>query len=316
MCASSYQDFVARVDLDAKSQSDLYDLFRVGSKMLEHPRTRETLRLAGAWAKEITGCIVRAAYVLADDRLVRYSGKANRRLDLLVEARAGKSGVLENGDVWRYALFFRETGKVRGAFVLQAAAEPSRNEMFMLHALAEPTGAALATAELLKRERRQTRELRQRYEAQAGSNRTMTATIVRLNAHQDIRDSIVAAAGTGNGEAQIVEALSAITRRSVVLQDSFGNERAFVGVGGAASPSSSPTTATSRRSRSGSVATSQTTSSPALRSSTRPPVPRPSISISAGRNALCSSPGSTRRRTASTSGLRYATNLQPCVCRP
>ena len=207
----------AAADLDAKSQSGLYDLFRVGSKMLEHPTTRETLRLARATAKAITGCSVPAVYVTADDRLVRYSGKASRRLDLLVEARAGTSGVLENGDVWRYALFFRETGKVRGAFVLQAAAEPSGNEMFMLHALAEPTGAALATAELIKRERRQAREFRQLYEAQAGSNRTMAATIVRLNAHQDIRDTIVAAAATGNGEAQIVEALSAITRRSVVL---------------------------------------------------------------------------------------------------
>ena len=238
MCASSYQGFVARADLDAESQSGLYDLLRVGSKMLEHPTTRETLRLAGASAKAITGCTVPAVYVNAGDRLVRYSGKANHRLDLLVEARAGTSGVLEIGDVWRYALFFRETGKVRGAFVLQAAAEPSGNEMFMLHALAEPTGAALATAELINRERRQARELRLLYEAQAGSNRTMAATIVRLNGHQDIRDSIVAAAGSGNGEAQIVETLSAITRRSIVLQDSFGNERAFIGVGGATSPSS------------------------------------------------------------------------------
>lgn len=238
MCAPSYPDFVPRADLDARSQSDLYGLFRVGSKMLEHPTTRETLRLATASAKAITGCSVPAVYVMADDRLVRYSGKANRRLDLLVEALAGTSGVLDNGDVWRYALFFRETGKVRGAFVLQAATEPSGNEMFMLQALAEPTGAALATAELIKRERREARELRQLYEAQAGSNRTMAATIVRLNAHQAIRDTIVAAAGTGNGEAQIVEALSAITRRAVVLQDSFGNERAFVGVDGAVSPSS------------------------------------------------------------------------------
>jgi hypothetical protein len=126
----------------------------------------------------------------------RAIGKANHRLDLLVEARAGSSGVLGDGDVWQYALFFRETGKVRGAFVLQAAAEPSGNEMFMLHALAEPTAAALATAELIKRERRQVRELRLLCEAQASSNRTMAATIVRLNAHQGIRDSIVAAAGT------------------------------------------------------------------------------------------------------------------------
>ena len=238
MRASSYQEFVARADLDAKSQSGLYDLFRAGSKMLERPTTRETLRLAGASAKAITGCTIPAVYVTEGNRLVRHSGKANHRLDLQVEARAGTSGIVENGDIWRYALFFRETGKVRGAFVLQAAGEPSDIEMFMLHALAEPTATALATAELIKRERRQARELRLLFEAQAGSNRTMTATIVRLNAHEHIRDSIVAAAGSGNGEAQIVETLSAITGRSIVLQDSFGNERAFIGVDGSTSPSS------------------------------------------------------------------------------
>lgn len=237
MRASSNLDLVARADLDAETKSSLFDVFKVGSKMLEHPTTRETLRLAGASVKAIAGCSVSAVYVTAEGRLIRYSGKANHRLDLLVEARAGTNGVLENGGPWRYALFFRETGKVRGAFVLQAAAEPSGDEMFLLNALAEPTGAALATAELLTRERRQARELRLLYEAQSGSNRTMAATIVRLNAHQAIRDSIVAAAGTGNGEVEIVEALSAITRRSVVLQDSFGNERAFTGVRGATSPS-------------------------------------------------------------------------------
>jgi sugar diacid utilization regulator len=238
MCALSYPDFVAQADLDAEAQSGLYGLFRVGSKMFEHPTTRETLRLAGASAKAIAGCVVPAVYVAAGDRLVRYSGKANHRLDLLVEARAGKSGVLENADVWRYALFFRGTGKVKGAFVLQSPAEPSSEEMFLLHALAEPTGAALATAELIERERRQARELRRLGEAQAGSNRTMAATIVRLSTHQQIRDSIVAAAGTGDGEVRIVEAVSTITGRSVALQDSFGNERAFIGVGDSAAPSS------------------------------------------------------------------------------
>lgn len=58
----------------------------------------------------------------------------------------------------------------------------------------------------------------------------MAAAIVRLNAQQQIRDSIVAAAGSGNGEVRIVEAVSRITRRSVVLQDSFGNELAEVRV--------------------------------------------------------------------------------------
>lgn len=230
-------DPVARTSLEAETQSGLHDLFKLASRMFARPSTRGTLRLAGASAKEIAGCAVRAVYVVADDRLVRYSGRANRRLDLLVEARAGRSGVLEDRDVWRYALFFWGTGKVRGAFVLQSAEEPSSEEMFLLHLLAEPTGAALATAELIDRERRHARELRRLGEAQAGSNRTMAATIVRLNAHQQIRDSILAAAATGNGEARIVEAVGVITRRSVVLQDSFGNERAFIGVGDSAAPS-------------------------------------------------------------------------------
>ncbi|MFF1876264.1 PucR family transcriptional regulator [Leifsonia sp. NPDC058230] len=238
MCALSDPDFVAQADLYAEAQSSLYGLFRVGAKMFEHPTVRETLRLAGASAKAIAGCVVPAVYVADGDGLVRYSGRANRRLDLLVEACAGKSGVLEDGAVWRYALFFRGTGKVKGAFVLEAATEPSSEAMLLLHALAEPTGAALATAELVDRERRLAGELRRLGEAQAGSNRTMAATIVHLNAHQKIRDSIVAAAGTGNGEAQIVETLSALTRRSIVLQDSFGNERAFIGVGGHLAPSS------------------------------------------------------------------------------
>jgi sugar diacid utilization regulator len=239
MCALSYPDFVVWSTLDAKAKPDLYDVFRVGSKMFEHPTSRDALRLASASAKAISGCAVRAMYLAAGDRLVRYSGKPNRRLDLLVEARAGTSGVLENADVWRYALFFFGTGKLRGAFVLQTATViPSSEEMFLLHALAEPTGAALATAELFDRERRQADELRRLGEAQAGSNRTMAATIARLNTHQHIIESIIAA--SGNGEAQIIEALSAITRRSIVLQDSFGNERAFIGVADPAGPSSPP----------------------------------------------------------------------------
>jgi len=229
MCVLSDPEFVVWADLGPKTQVELYDVFRVASKMFEQPTVPRTLRIARASAKAIAGCGVSAAYVAHGDHLIRYSGRASHRIDLLVEARAGIDGVLENGALWRFALFFRGAGKVRGAFVLQSKTEPSREEMFLLRALAEPTGAALTTAELIERERGQTSELRKLGEAQAGSNRTMAATIVRMNMHQQIRDAIVAAAGRSNGESQIVEALSAITRRSVVLQDSLGNERAFIG---------------------------------------------------------------------------------------
>lgn len=243
MCAQRDPDLVARADLDATAPSDLFGLFRVGSKMFEHPTTKRTLRLAVESARAVSGCTVPAVYVAEGKHLARYSGRVNRSLDVLVAAREGVSGVLEHGQFWRYALFFRATGKVQGALVLEARTTPSSDVIFLLRALAEPTGAALATSELIDRERRHARELRQVSETQARSNRVLAATIARLNVHQHIRDSLLASsaidgsAGAGAGEKQIVEALSAITRRSVVLQDSFGNQRAFTGVGDSPAPS-------------------------------------------------------------------------------
>ena len=236
MCALIDPELVAQADLDAKARSGLYDLFRVGSTMFEQPTARRTLRLASVSAKAICGCAVPAAYVARGGRLARHSGRADPRLDLMVEERAGTSGVLENGRGWSYALFFRGTGAVRGALVLRRAAEPSPEAMFLLGALAEPTGAALATAELIDRERRQADELRQLGQTQEGENRTLTATIQRLDTHQRVRDTLAAAARTEDGETQVVSALSALMGRSVALQDSFGKERTLVRVGDCVAP--------------------------------------------------------------------------------
>lgn len=228
MGAPRYPDSVVQPVPDFGGSPGLYDIFRVGSRMFEHPSTRGTLRLAEECAQDIAGCEIAAVYMASQGRLVRRSGRADRRLDLLMEAQEGASGPLESVGEWRYALFFRGNGKLKGAFAVRAPAEPTSPQIFLLLALAEPTGAALAAAELIERERRQARELRRLGEAQVASNRTMAATIMKLNAQQRIRDSIVTAAGAGNPEAQIVETVSILTGRSVVLQDSFGNELAHV----------------------------------------------------------------------------------------
>lgn len=255
MDASSSPNSVAQADHGAEAEPGLYDVFRVGSAMFERPSVRRTMRLACAATEEIAGCAVRAAYVASQGRLVRYSGKEDRRLDHLVEARGGASGAIGGVGAWRFALFFRGTGKVRGAFALEAAGEPSRASVRLLLALAEPTGAALAAAELIDRERRQVRELRRLGKVNESSTLAMAATIVQLNAQQQIRDEIVAAARSGNGVGQIVETVSRITRRSIVLQDSFGNELVYVSVADPTAPAGSTTAAsnlsTGERSTSG-----------------------------------------------------------------
>lgn len=154
MDASSAVEPVAHPGPPAGAEPGLHDIFRAGSEMFERPSTRRTLRLAAATAEEIAGCAIVAVYVSAKGRLARYSGREDRRLDLLVEARRGNSGALDDDDGWWFALFFHGTGKVKGAFVLHASEEPSSASVSLLLALAEPTGAALAAAELIERRRR------------------------------------------------------------------------------------------------------------------------------------------------------------------
>jgi sugar diacid utilization regulator len=231
MCALSDPDLVVQADLDAKARSDLYGLFRAGSRASEQPTIRRTFRLATAAARAISGCTVPAVYTAERGRLVRYSGRANRRLDELMEARAGTSGELESGRAWQYALFFRGAGEtIAGAFVLRLTVEPSSETLVLLSSLAEPTSAGLAMAELIARQRRQVHELRELGLAQVQLNRTLAANILRFDSHQRIRDTLIAAVGArdGDGESRLVAALSGLTRRSVVLQDSLGHQRAFV----------------------------------------------------------------------------------------
>jgi hypothetical protein len=228
MNAPQYPNSHTEPAAETDGSTGLYDVLRAGSAMFESPSIRRTFRLAETTAIGIAACVVLAAYVTSHGRLVRYSGKEDHRLDQLMAARKGVDGVLPDGEGWRFALFFRGSGKLKGAFALQATEAPSTETMRLLSALAEPTGAALATAELIDRQRRQTKELRRLSKANEASNQVMAGAIVQLRARQEIRDSIVAAAGTGDGQAQIVETLSRITSRSVVLQDSFGNELAQI----------------------------------------------------------------------------------------
>lgn len=240
MCALSDPDLVVQADLDATARSDLYGLFRAGARASEQPTIRRTFRLATAAARAISGCAVPAVYTAERGRLVRYSGRANRRLDELMEARAGASGELESGRAWQYALFFRGAGEtIAGAFVLRLTVEPSSETLVLLSSLAEPTGAGLAMAELIARQRRQVHELRELGLAQAQLNRTLAANILRFDSHQRIRDTLIAAvgAGDGDGESRLVAALSGLTRRSVVLQDSLGHQRVFVRADDSPAPS-------------------------------------------------------------------------------
>jgi sugar diacid utilization regulator len=212
---------------DGGPDSDLYRIFLAGSEMFEHPTASNTFRIASSTVRAISSCTVIATYTFEEGRFRRFSGDPDTKLDLLVTAPGRVDGALQStGGGWRYALFLTANSAQYGCLVIQAAAAPSADDRFLLDALARPTGAALATSELLARERRQTAELRKEGEAQADMNQVMSSTIRQLGARQRVRDTLATAVASGGGEGAILEALRTLTGRPAVLQDSFGEERA------------------------------------------------------------------------------------------
>lgn len=219
-----------RAVVDGEPDSGLYRIFLAGSEMFEDPTVSDTFRIASSTVRAVSACTVIATYSVEQGRLRRFSGAPDLALDILVTTPGRGDGALQSTNgAWRYALFLTAHAAQQGCLVLQAAAAPSAEELFLLSALARPTGAALATSELLARERRRTAELRKQGEAQADVNQAMSSTIQHLGARQRVREVFATAVASGGGESAVLEALHALTGRSAVLQDSFGNERARAG---------------------------------------------------------------------------------------
>ncbi|MCU1439016.1 MAG: hypothetical protein JWP85_13 [Rhodoglobus sp.] len=210
-----------------ESRSRLYRIFLAGSEMFERPTVSDTFRIASSTVRAISSCTVIATYTVKLGELRRFSGEPDAGLDLLVAAAAYADGVLPSTDgAWRYVLFLAANSAQHGCLIIRSKEPASVEDLFLLSALTRPTGAALATSELLDRERRRTAELRKHSEAQADMNEAMSNTIRQLGTRQRVRDAFATAVASGGGETAILEALRELTSRPALLQDSFGDERA------------------------------------------------------------------------------------------
>lgn len=230
-------------ELDPSSEgrqefASLYGLFVLGTVMFENLHVADIMRITGSGVSSVSRCHLLAAYTVDGGAFRRVFGESDRTLDLLVEASHPNDGALDSDLAdWVYALFLHGNAALAGCLVLAADAPPAEEELFLLNALAQPAGAAIATARLMERERELRRELQRLTEIQAETNEAMTETIRHLNAHQRVRDTLMRAASSGGGAAALAQALNVLTHRAVLVQDAFGNERAY-----AALPRSRPRT--------------------------------------------------------------------------
>ncbi len=124
-----------------------------------------------------------------------------------------------------------------GVLVVAADEEPSWEEQFLLRALAQQTGAALANRHLHARELAAAEQLSE-------VNERLRASLAALERSIEIHDRLTAVAVSGEGREGIARAVHELTGLSVAIEDRHGNLKAWAGL---ERPDTYPKESTSRR---------------------------------------------------------------------
>lgn len=146
-----------------------------------------------------------------------------RRLAATTAAGALAGGPIPiPGPCWARAIPLRSLEGQFGYFVVIARTEPPDTEQFLLQALAQQTGVALANARLHSRERTGAEELR-------AANLALAETVRALERTTRIHDRFTSVAVAGEGQDGIAQALHELTGFPVAVEDRHGNLRAWAG---------------------------------------------------------------------------------------
>jgi sugar diacid utilization regulator len=196
--------------------------------MADGREAADIVRLAATSVSSLSGCTTDAVYLVNEDgTIIPQDGaeKAHPDLGPEVGKLGGQSGRIELGDGhWRWCHALRGLGGLTGHLVVRAEQPPSRDEVFLLNSLCQQAGAALANSALLKRERRQSVELRQ-------LNEQLSASVERLKRQKLVHEVLSGISASGAGEPGIAHALHQLTALPVAIEDQFGNLRAWGGPG-------------------------------------------------------------------------------------
>jgi len=213
--------------------SKLNALFVSAMLMFERSTDAEILHLAMGSVASLGSCQVVAGYVARDGQLVRVPfGESHEDPLSQVMDLGGPSGPLTiAGQPWARALPLRSFDHELGYLVISAAVEPPDGEQFLLRGLTQQTAAALANAHLRSRDRAQATELRTLNLQLAALNGQLEAMISDLERQSAIYETLSRLPITGNSEQGVADTMHALTRLPAVVEDVFGNLRAWAGPG-------------------------------------------------------------------------------------
>jgi DNA-binding PucR family transcriptional regulator len=138
----------------------------------------------------------------------------------------GPSGaaVTVEGAGWGWAYSLGNPPGRFGFLIVAADAEPTGEEQFLLRALAQEAGSALANRQLHAQELAAADELSE-------VNDRLRGTVAALERSMEIHTRLTAVAVSGEGRDGIARAVHDLTGLSVAIEDQYGNLRAWAGPG-------------------------------------------------------------------------------------
>jgi len=197
------------IEFDRGLLSTLRSLLVLGQLMTEGAGERQIIELAVTAARSLANCRVVGVELVGDPN-------RDPALAARLAAVGSTGGRLElSGAAWAWAFPLRSLAGHLGHLVVAADAEPAGAEPFLLRALAQQTGAALANQRLHAQEQATAKEL--------------GATVHALQRSMDIHARLTTVAVSGEGSDGIARAVHELTGYPVAIEDRYGNLRAWAG---------------------------------------------------------------------------------------
>jgi DNA-binding PucR family transcriptional regulator len=219
---------LAAADAELREQlSNLQGLLMLSMLMIDSGDEAKTLQLAATSVPSFGCCHMVGVYLGEGGWRTTVTPAPSPEVRAQVEAQFGALGRIGGaitipGEGWGWALPLRSVQGHIGYFVAAAKGEPSPSEQFLLRALAQQTGVALANAGLHAKERATAGELRV-------ANTVLAETVRALEHTTEIHDRFTRVAIAGEGQEGIARALHELTGYPVAVEDRYGNLRAWAG---------------------------------------------------------------------------------------
>ncbi|KWX01058.1 CdaR family transcriptional regulator [Carbonactinospora thermoautotrophica] len=207
--------------------SSLRGLLMLSMLMTASGDERQILHLATTSVPSFGHCHVEGVYLVDGQWQETVPSPTRAEVRAALEAQLktlGRTGgqVTIPGEAWGWALPLRSLAGDLGYLVVAADDEPPPAEQFLLQALAQQAGVALANARLHAKERATAEELR-------AANAALAETVRALERAIRIHDRFTRVVVAGEGQEGIATALHELTGFPVAVEDRYGNLRAWAG---------------------------------------------------------------------------------------